>query len=200
MTEQKKKSRKNTRKKKSNSGNSTQISIKSKLLSIFLVILWMAVIFIMSSHNGDTSSSDSGTITEFIVGILEKVRNDNVADRQQIYSIIDLVVRKAAHMTEYAILFLLVLNAVKKCSEGDGVIYNHVISVLVSFIYACTDEFHQLSVAGRAGRMTDVIIDMAGVVIAILLMNGFKSSKWKIIISVLLAILVVGFFVVMLFI
>jgi ATP/ADP translocase len=62
MTEQKKKSRKNTRKntrrKKYNSSNSTQISIKSKLLSIFLVysgwLLYLSCHHIMEINHPQT--------------------------------------------------------------------------------------------------------------------------------------------------
>ena len=39
---------------------------------------------------------------------------------------------------------------------------------LVTAAYAATDEFHQLFVPGRAGRVTDVLIDSAGAFLALL--------------------------------
>lgn len=35
-------------------------------------------------------------------------------------------------------------------------------------VYAATDEFHQLFVAGRSGRFSDVCIDSAGAVVGVL--------------------------------
>ena len=42
------------------------------------------------------------------------------------------------------------------------------IPIGVTFLYACTDEFHQLFVPGRAGRFTDVAIDTVGGIIMLL--------------------------------
>ena len=38
----------------------------------------------------------------------------------------------------------------------------------VTFLYACTDEIHQLFVPGRAGKFTDVLIDTTGGIIMLL--------------------------------
>ena len=35
-------------------------------------------------------------------------------------------------------------------------------------VYAATDEIHQLFVAGRAGRFSDVVIDSAGALLGVL--------------------------------
>ena len=37
------------------------------------------------------------------------------------------------------------------------------------FLYACTDEFHQLFVPGRSGNFRDVIIDTSGGVLSAIL-------------------------------
>ena len=39
----------------------------------------------------------------------------------------------------------------------------------IVFCYACTDEFHQLFVPGRAGRFTDVMIDCSLVLVVTLI-------------------------------
>lgn len=46
---------------------------------------------------------------------------------------------------------------------------NMLFSVLASGLYAMSDEFHQLFVAGRAGRWMDVGIDTFGAITGILL-------------------------------
>ena len=44
----------------------------------------------------------------------------------------------------------------------------YLFSIVVSFIYACFDEFHQLYVTGRTGQLMDIGIDMIGVLIGVL--------------------------------
>src|SRR5215211_4858659 len=69
----------------------------------------------------------------------------------------DLVLRKLAHVTEYAILGFLLARAVPLTP-----------ALLIGIAYAFTDEFHQTFVAGREGAPRDVAIDAAGVAIGLL--------------------------------
>ena len=169
----------------------------TKWIYVIPVILWMIFIFYMSSQNGDESSSTSGVITDFIVGLLEKIRNDGAAEEESLRSIVGFGVRKLAHMFEYGVLFFLTLLAANKTGEGKNksTVYNKILAVLISFFYACTDELHQLMVSGRAGRMTDVLIDMIGVLIVLIFISAFKSSKWRIVTCFIFAVLIVGIFV-----
>lgn len=74
-------------------------------------------------------------------------------------------------MTEYAILALLVFGMLG--SYGMRVCrLRYQIAVVYVFVYASTDEFHQLFVAGRSGQFSDVCIDTIGAVIAMLLLYG----------------------------
>jgi VanZ family protein len=69
----------------------------------------------------------------------------------------DTVLRKLAHIAEYAILGALVYRAAGRAS----------IAVLLSSAYAATDEIHQAFVAGRHGSPLDWLIDTAGVVLGV---------------------------------
>jgi VanZ family protein len=71
---------------------------------------------------------------------------------------IDLVGRKVVHMGEYGLLFLLWLRATRW--------RNPLLAAAIAVGYAVTDEWHQMSVAGRHGSPVDVLIDTAGVTIA----------------------------------
>jgi VanZ family protein len=64
----------------------------------------------------------------------------------------DLLLRKLAHMAEYAVLALLLLRA-----TGS---YAWALAATVG--YACTDELHQTFVQGRHGSPVDVAIDAVG--------------------------------------
>ena len=69
----------------------------------------------------------------------------------------DFVLRKLAHMTEYAVLALLLLRATGSYAWAFGLAVG----------YACTDEFHQTFVRGRHGSPVDVGIDAVGALIGL---------------------------------
>ena len=172
---------------------------KKRFLYLIPVIIWMIFIFYMSGKTGQESSGQSGKISLFITDLLEKVRQDSPQEMQNLQDILELVIRKAAHMTEYAILFLLSYLAMVKISMSQSRFYNRSIAVLISLLYACSDEMHQLLVPGRSGKMIDVGIDMAGGLIVLICMILSKNTKWKIICGVLLGVLLVAAFVALLF-
>lgn len=172
---------------------------KKRFLYLIPVITWMIFIFYMSGKTGQESSGQSGKISLFITDLLEKVRQDSPQEMQNLQDILELVIRKAAHMTEYAILFLLSYLVTVKISMSQSRFYNRSIAVLISLLYACSDEMHQLLVPGRSGKMIDVGIDMAGVLIVLICMILSKNTKWKIICGVLLGVLLVAAFVALLF-
>ena len=67
----------------------------------------------------------------------------------------DLLLRKLAHMTEYAVLFLLWRRALPHASPWTA--------AAIAVGYAITDEVHQTLVEGRHGTPVDVLVDAAGV-------------------------------------
>jgi VanZ family protein len=75
----------------------------------------------------------------------------------------DFIVKKAAHMTEYAILAILLFRALKKSGlQRIEKIEGGFLVVLLIFFYGATDEFHQSLVPGRDPTVRDAIIDAAG--------------------------------------
>jgi VanZ family protein len=71
----------------------------------------------------------------------------------------DLVLRKVAHLAEFAVLGALLLRAFGRAGPA----------VAVGSLYAATDEFHQAFVDGRVASPLDWGIDTAGVVAGVLL-------------------------------
>src|SRR5690349_16634575 len=67
----------------------------------------------------------------------------------------DMVLRKLAHMTEYAVLYLLWLRALPDAPPWAP--------VAIALGYAVTDEIHQHFVQGRHGAPVDVLIDSVGI-------------------------------------
>ena len=73
----------------------------------------------------------------------------------------DLILRKLAHMAEYGLLWLLWHRALHARAPARA--------AGITLAYAATDEFHQAFVTGRHGTPVDVLVDAAGVAIAMLL-------------------------------
>ena len=71
----------------------------------------------------------------------------------------DLVLRKLAHVCEYAVLGLLLVRATGR----------EPLAVAAGVAYAGTDELHQHFVRGRHGAFRDVAIDAAGALAGALL-------------------------------
>jgi VanZ like family len=69
----------------------------------------------------------------------------------------DLVLRKLAHVTEYAVLGFLLARVVAVAP-----------ALLIGVLYAMSDELHQTFVAGREGAPRDVAIDALGLAVGIL--------------------------------
>ena len=70
----------------------------------------------------------------------------------------DLVLRKLAHLSEYALLGFLLARAVRRPA----------VAVVLAAGYAATDEVHQTFVEGRHGAPLDVAIDTVGALVGVL--------------------------------
>jgi VanZ family protein len=105
---------------------------RSRLLTVWLpVLVWAAVIFAFSSI--PSLSSGLGTW--------------------------DTILRKVAHVTEYAVLGGLLYRALGR----------EPLALVAGIAYAATDELHQHFVRGRHASPVDVAIDALGVAVGMLL-------------------------------
>ena len=141
------------------------VSKVRKNINLLLVIGWMCFIFYMSNKPAEVSNGQS----DFVLNLLNSI-GLNLNSVFGNFSIT--IIRKGAHITEYLILFLLLYNYLKDCFINKKL---YIICFIIVVIYACTDEFHQLFIPGRAGKITDVIIDSTGAMIGILIM--YLKSK-----------------------
>ena len=147
--------------------------MKIKILSWVLVVFWMGLIFYFSHQPATESSELSSGITEAIVDVINIIAPDN--DLMSSKQSLNFIIRKAAHFGVYLVLGLLLSN---------GLIYSGVskhkaifMALLICILYAISDEFHQLYVTGRSGQVSDVLLDSAGSLVGILLMNAIRRYK-----------------------
>ena len=136
-----------------------------------LCVLWMLVIFMMSAMPGDVSGEQSGFVTELIEKALTFVLGAQTAERIPMDTL-ELIVRKCAHMGEYAILFGLWAHALSL----SGAKRPAVTALIVCAAYAASDEFHQCFSDGRGPSPVDVMIDTVGAAIAL----GIRAAALRI--------------------
>lgn len=167
-----------------------------------LLIFQMLFIFTMSSFGHTSSDAQSNLFVNFIAQNFPHVRHGLENNLISLSTLIFLV-RKTAHFTEYAILgglfFLNLRNWLKsnttlvknskpqttktvaKKITLDLIKYSLFMSILFSFLYACTDEIHQIFVPGRSAQFRDVLIDTLGAsfgaLIAYLIIKLFVKIK-----------------------
>jgi VanZ family protein len=70
----------------------------------------------------------------------------------------DLILRKGAHTTEYAVLAVLLVRAIGREAPA----------LALGILYAASDELHQAFVRGRHASPIDVAIDTVGLLIGLL--------------------------------
>jgi VanZ family protein len=78
----------------------------------------------------------------------------------------DLILRKCAHLTEYAVLAFLLARALGREAPA----------LLLGVLYAASDEFHQSFVRGRHASPVDVAIDAVGLLVGLLAWRRFGSE------------------------
>lgn len=75
---------------------------------------------------------------------------------------INLLIEKSAHTFEFAVLGALLLRALAAEESPNKRTFG--IAVLLAWLYALSDEFHQLYVPGRSADWKDIIFDWLGAV------------------------------------
>ncbi len=122
----------------------------------------MGVIFALSSGLGGADHT-SRFIGPLLRWLMPHAAPETIAQAH-------FLIRKAAHLTEYAVLALLTLRAVRRSlnsAAGDWSWKAAGLALLISAGYAATDEFHQTFVPGRTPSAGDVLIDSTGVALAL---------------------------------
>lgn len=134
-----------------------------KYLAWIPALVIMTAIFWFSAQPADVSTEMSDSVTRALLWTAEAVGLTDRLSPEQVHDLCGLLatpVRKAAHITEFAVLHLTVLFALFQWELPWKKWLKAALAVTVA--YACTDELHQLFVPGRAGMVTDVLIDSTG--------------------------------------
>lgn len=140
---------------------------RSPKLIWLLPLLWTAVIFLASLQSGEDSGALSGNITRAVLDFLSSL------GIRFSFDTFHLLIRKAAHFCEYAVLGVLVSIAHRKAPLVTHGAFDLCLWMIVPLI----DEGIQHFVSGRYGALSDSGIDLCGFVSAVLLYHLIAKRK-----------------------
>ncbi|MGE5676007.1 MAG: VanZ family protein [Mycobacterium leprae] len=127
-------------------------------------VAWMEVIFRASA----TPNLKTVPIAQRF-GLLPQLMGPVLTD------VLELLIRKSAHLLSFALLALLLDWAL----AGGKDWRRRAVAFALTVLYAASDEIHQLFVPGREGRVTDVLIDSSGALIALLLVSAVARRRQR---------------------
>lgn len=137
------------------------------VLALFTVLVAIAILW-FSSRTAEASDQQSGTVTDIILRIFcPGYSQMSYAEKQAEIDRAMLYVRKAAHVTEFAVFSLMctLLLGYIHCQKPQRLKRYALLALASGVCLAAVDEFSQLGVSGRSGSLIDVGIDTAGVAI-----------------------------------
>ncbi len=152
-----------------------------RIITILLTIALCVAIFCLSAENAtDSSATSRGIIKKVLALFVEGFENLSEARQQEICAPFQFIVRKSAHFCLYFALgilsFLSVLTYSKiapKLKIAFGIVF--------SYLYAVSDEIHQLFVPGRSGEIRDTLIDLCGAILGVFITVTIikRTKKFK---------------------
>ena len=145
-----------------------------RILTGLLALAWMFLIGSFSAQTGGESGNLSSQVADTLISVREWITGQEYseAEREIWIQQMQFPVRKLAHMSEYALLVLLLvlhLGTYTRLTADRKQFYIRLaLSFGIAVLYAATDEIHQLFVPGRSGQFTDVCFDGAGAALGVL--------------------------------
>ncbi|MGH7984157.1 MAG: VanZ family protein [Candidatus Udaeobacter sp.] len=137
-----------------------------------LLLIWLGVIFV-----GSTDLLSAEQTSRFIVPILLWFKPGMAPET--IWTIL-VIMRKCAHVCEYAILALLLWRALRGGSAIRGkmsILFGA--ALVVCAVFAVSDEFHQSFIKSRTPSFRDVLLDIAGALLGLLIGVSFAHRRPK---------------------
>lgn len=114
------------------------------------LVTWMLVIFFFSNRPTGTASA---------------------------FDPLDFVIKKTAHLTEYAFLTILLFRAIYQAWNYKFKLeFLENWSIVFCFLYAVSDEWHQSFIGGRTATIRDILIDFIGIMIGVSIIKIVKNQ------------------------
>ncbi len=138
------------------------------LLAWMPACLWYTVIWNFSAQTAvQSTGTSSGLIDRVLLGLSPAYRRMTPQDRASLVESLSFVVRKGAHMFLYFVLTGLLLLALWTLIRRPG--RRAAAAAVLCALLASLDEYHQTFVPGRSGEARDVLVDLSGGCVLLLL-------------------------------
>ena len=131
-----------------------------------LTLAWAALIFYLSTQTF-TPDFSRGLLADAFYFLHLHVS-------PSAFKFLHALLRKLAHLTEYAIFALLLYGLPGEKSQMLWRPRRALICILVAAVYSLTDEYHQLHVPGRHASLLDCGLDTIGASLAMLVPYTLK--------------------------
>ena len=144
-------------------------------------ILWilsfavMVCIFCLSSQPAPESNELSKGVAESIIDKTPHIKDLPPAEKQSLAIDLNRKIRNYAHFFLFFILGTALALSIS-FSYGGKLLDKYVIALIISIIYAISDEIHQIFVPGRSFQFTDILTDSAGSLLGIAII-GFILKR-----------------------
>jgi VanZ family protein len=129
-----------------------------------LTATWAVMIFNLS--RAPYSSASSARFISIALNWL------SISILPQDLGLMNTLLRKSAHLTEYAVLAVFLYNSLKPAGDAPWSRKAAFWALLVSGSYSLTDEFHQLFVPGRHASFSDCVVDTTGALWGLFLLSN----------------------------
>ncbi len=142
-------------------GKNKKMSFENFIKYWVPVMIWLVFIFWMST-NAFSSKKTALVIGPLLVALMPAITPSKLR-------LLHMVIRKAAHITEYFVLGMLLFRGFRGTEKERKPWRWAVFSLMAVSLYALSDEFHQTFVPSRGVELSDVGIDIVagGVALAI---------------------------------
>jgi VanZ family protein len=127
-------------------------------------VLWALLIFNLSG--GSYSSASSQRLISQLLDWL------SISIQSQTIGLMNVIIRKCAHLTEYAVLAAFLYHSIKPVGESSWSGKAALWAVMLSGSYSLTDEFHQMLVPGRHASIFDCLIDTTGACLGLIVLSA----------------------------
>ena len=142
-------------------------------------LIWMALIF-----GGSTDVLSGEHTSRFVLPFLRWLFSGRLTQDQLEWG--HLLVRKAGHITEYAVLSVLFWFALGRPRLDPDAEPNNrgpwlavCLAVGLSVCYAALDEYHQSFTPSRTANWHDVVIDGGGAIFGLVLLGTAKLGRGR---------------------
>lgn len=132
---------------------------RKRIAITFLIVAAGCVLgmFYFSNQSGDRSNGISEDIVLHILNLLSISPDSSI----KVMDLANFVIRKLAHFSEYTVLGIGLCGLMRVLVKR----YWGITAIVLGAVLASLDEFHQLFIPGRSAMVSDVVIDICGVVV-----------------------------------